>query len=119
MHQLITFLRLLASALSLALCLVSGTSAADIAESPQFLHAQRSALPDPVNRVVQRYKLDPSSVSLVVQALDASEPVLSWNADTPQNPASTIKTLTTLVALDVLTPGYYWKTYVYLDGDPE
>ena len=100
----------------MSLCLVSGVNAADIAESAQSLHAQRSALPDPINRVVQRYKLDPSRVGMVVQALDASEPVLSWNADTPQNPASTIKTLTTLAALDVLTPGYYWKTYVYLDG---
>ena len=116
MYHASVFVRSLPVILFLNAVPATTVAAADIAESPQSLHAQRSALPDPVNRVVQRYKLDPSSVSMVVQALDAPEPVLSWNADTPQNPASTIKTLTTLVALDVLTPGYYWKTYVYLDG---
>lgn len=103
--------------LALSLCLAGGVLAADIAGSPPAAQAKQHELPATVDRVLDRYKLAPSGVSLLVQALDADTPLLSFNADVPRNPASTIKTLTTLVALDVLKPGYYWKTYVYLDGE--
>lgn len=90
--------------------------AAEIAEPGAVIAAPPAPLPAQIQRVLDRYKLQSSNVSLLVQALDDPEPLLEWNANVPRNPASTIKTLTTLVALDVLEPGYYWKTYVYLDG---
>ena len=43
-------------------------------------------------------------------------PLLAWNADQPMNPASTMKLLTTLAALEVLGPAYTWRTEVYADG---
>jgi D-alanyl-D-alanine carboxypeptidase/D-alanyl-D-alanine-endopeptidase (penicillin-binding protein 4) len=116
LHQVNAFFRLLACALGLSLCLTTSVSAADIAESAQVVHGREAPLPAPVGRVMERYKLAPSGVSFFVQALNSDTPLLSFNADVPRNPASTIKALTTMVALDVLTPGYYWKTYVYLDG---
>jgi D-alanyl-D-alanine carboxypeptidase/D-alanyl-D-alanine-endopeptidase (penicillin-binding protein 4) len=39
-----------------------------------------------------------------------------WNADLPMNPASTIKLLTTLSALDQLGSEYRFKTNLYLKG---
>lgn len=103
--------------LSPGLCGVA--SAAEIAEGGAVIPAAPAPLPGQIQRVLDRYELEPSGVSLLVQAIDDPEsgPLLAWNADVPRNPASTIKTLTTLVALDVLKPGYYWKTYVYLDGE--
>jgi len=43
--------------------------------------------------------------------------VMDWRAKQAMNPASTIKLLTTLVALDLLGPQYRWSTNVYTDGN--
>jgi D-alanyl-D-alanine carboxypeptidase len=43
-----------------------------------------------------------SSVSIVVQDITAAKPILALNAATPRNPASTIKLLTTWLALEKL-----------------
>ena len=84
------------------------------------------SLPDPVQRVITGHKLPPSAYSLYVREIGQPEPVLSINQDLPLNPASTIKTLTTLAGLEVLGPTYQWRTQVYalgavndgvLDGD--
>src|SRR5690606_8814200 len=67
-----------------------------------------------------------SAYSLYVREVGQPEPVLSINQDLPLNPASTIKTLTTLAGLELLGPTYQWRTRVYalgavnngvLDGD--
>lgn len=42
--------------------------------------------------------------------------VLDWRAKQAMNPASAIKLLTTLAALDLLGPQYRWNTNVYTDG---
>lgn len=56
------------------------------------------------------------AVALHVQEVGAQAPLLTWNADTPMHPASAMKLLTTLAALDVLGPAYTWRTQVYLAG---
>lgn len=43
-------------------------------------------------------------------------PRLSWQADQPMNPASVMKLVTTYAGLDLLGPGYFWKTRVYTQG---
>ena len=70
---------------------------------------------------VLRAELDASgipteAVGLYVQELDAGAPLLAWNAETPMNPASAMKLLTTLAALEVLGPAYTWRTEAYIDG---
>ena len=42
--------------------------------------------------------------------LPLAAPVLSWQAEVPRNPASVIKLVTSLVALDELGPTYVWST---------
>ena len=72
------------------------------------------SLPVPVRQVLKRYRIPPESVSIFVQRVDADAPVLAFNADTPRNPASTIKLLTTFVALETLGPAFRWRTEVYV-----
>jgi len=57
--------------------------------------------------------------SAYVQAVDGALPVLAVNGDAARNPASTIKLLTTFVALRQLGPAYRWQTRAYLDAPPE
>jgi D-alanyl-D-alanine carboxypeptidase/D-alanyl-D-alanine-endopeptidase (penicillin-binding protein 4) len=59
------------------------------------------------------------TISILVEDVDTGEIVLSWLPDEPRNPASTIKLVTTLVALDLLGPAYQWKTEIYAIGDIE
>lgn len=71
-------------------------------------------LPAEVEETLARHKADRNSLSVWVQAVDSDQPVLAWNADLPQNPASVMKLVTTAVALDVLGPNYTWPTETYV-----
>ncbi len=74
-------------------------------------------LPDPVNRILAGHDIPADGLSVVVQAVGSDIPVLSHNPLTPRNPASTIKLLTTWVALDELGPTFRWPTEVYFLGN--
>lgn len=76
-----------------------------------------SVLPPAVRDSLKLRNAPDSSLSIYVENLHTGEPVLTWNADVPRNPASVVKLLTTLVALDILGPAYTWKTEVYLLGE--
>ena len=78
--------------------------------------ASADQLPAAVNAVLAKHRLPVESLSVIVQDVVQTTPLLAVNADTPRNPASVIKLLTTFVALDVLGPTYTWKTEVYADG---
>ena len=45
---------------------------------------------------------------------DTGRVVMSHNPDTPRSPASTIKTVTTFAALDMLGPAFIWQTRAWL-----
>jgi D-alanyl-D-alanine carboxypeptidase/D-alanyl-D-alanine-endopeptidase (penicillin-binding protein 4) len=81
------------------------------------VHAADEALPAAVVRALDVRGVPHDSLSVFVQDIESGEVVLRWLADEPRNPASTIKLLTTLVALDELGPAYRWKTEVYALGD--
>ncbi len=70
-------------------------------------------LPGEVEDALQANKSSPTTLSIWVQAVDKTTPLLSWNADKLQNPASVMKLVTTAAALDILGPGYVWPTEVY------
>lgn len=78
-----------------------------------------SVLPPGIQSSLNLRKVPDSSLSIYVENLETGEPVLTWNEDVPRNPASVIKLLTTLVALDVLGPAYTWKTEAYLLGETD
>ena len=78
--------------------------------------ASQEELPIPVQSALNHRQLPHDTLSLYVADLDSGEPVLRWQDSVPRNPGSTIKLLTTLVALDVLGPTYTWQTDVYALG---
>ena len=74
-------------------------------------------LPAPLERIAQAHGIPYETLSMVVRATDEDAPVLAHLPDVPRNPASTIKLLTTWVALEVLGPTYSWPTEIYFFGD--
>jgi D-alanyl-D-alanine carboxypeptidase/D-alanyl-D-alanine-endopeptidase (penicillin-binding protein 4) len=81
--------------------------------------ASEKTLPASLRSVLKVRQLPDDSLSIYVQDLANGDVVLDWYPDVARNPASTIKLLTTLVALDVLGPAYKWQTDVYAVGDIE
>ncbi len=76
-------------------------------------------LPARVQSALDARNLPADSLSIHVTDLETGGPVLDWNGDVARNPASTMKLVTTLVALDLLGPSYRWKTDVYALGTVE
>lgn len=74
-------------------------------------------LPVPVKNALDYRRVPDDTLSVYVESLDTGEVVLSWNDAEPRNPASVVKMLTTLVALDKLEPAYTWKTDVHFLGE--
>lgn len=88
--------------------------------------APSETLPAEVAQTLKRHGLSARGLSVYVHEVGQPEPLLAVAADVPRNPASTMKLLTTLVALEELGPGWTWKTEAYasapvrdgvLDGD--
>lgn len=76
-------------------------------------------IPSSVQRVISGHAFPPSSYALLVQEVGDPTPVLAVNADLALNPASTMKVLTTLGALEVLGPTHSWTTDVFAAGSIE
>lgn len=79
---------------------------------------QADELPAPLAQIMKRHRLSTAGLSVYAQVLGDSRPFLSVAADTPRNPASVLKLVTTLAALEELGPAYQWKTEVYGGGAP-
>jgi D-alanyl-D-alanine carboxypeptidase/D-alanyl-D-alanine-endopeptidase (penicillin-binding protein 4) len=84
---------------------------------PLAAAAEDDELPLGVRSVLKLRQVPADSLSVHVQDVVTGEVVLEHLAATPRNPASTMKLLTTLVALDTLGPAYRWKTDVYALGE--
>ena len=78
-----------------------------------------SELPVGVRSVLNLRQMPQESLSIYVEDVNSGEVILDWLPEQARNPASTMKLLTTLVALDVLGPAYRWKTDVYALGEIE
>jgi len=82
--------------------------------------APGATLPAEVRSALERAELPREALAVWVQEVGAGAPTarprLSWQADTPINPASLTKLLTTYAALDLLGPAWTWTTPVWLQG---
>jgi serine-type D-Ala-D-Ala carboxypeptidase/endopeptidase (penicillin-binding protein 4) len=96
-------MRHLIKSLCILLALTSQATAAD--------------LPAKVELALRKAGVPNSSVAIVVQEVGATRPELALNPRTAMNPASVMKLVTTYAALELLSPGYRWKTEVYSDGN--
>lgn len=73
-------------------------------------------LPPVVARALEESGIPGAHVSIFVRKANTDETIIEYNAEVPRSPASTIKTLTTFVALDTLGPAFTWKTRAYATG---
>jgi D-alanyl-D-alanine carboxypeptidase/D-alanyl-D-alanine-endopeptidase (penicillin-binding protein 4) len=73
-------------------------------------------IPVSVTQVMAVEHLPPSAVSFVIMDPDSDRVLMSLNSDTPRSPASTIKTVTTYAALDMLGPAFTWRTSAWVRG---
>jgi serine-type D-Ala-D-Ala carboxypeptidase/endopeptidase (penicillin-binding protein 4) len=73
----------------------------------------KAEVPASVAEALKQAGIPESGAAMFVQAVDASQPELSVNADIQMNPASVMKLVTTYAALELLKPNFQWKTEVY------
>ncbi len=74
-------------------------------------------LPKPIDFVIKGHRISSDAYSLYVREIGQQDPALAVNPETPFNPASVIKIIPTLAALELLGPAYRWKTEVYTLGN--
>ncbi len=87
-----------------------------IVSQAQAADAETEKLPAAVSTALKQQHMSAKDLSVYVREIGSPSPLLAYGADAPRNPASTMKLLTTLVALERLGPAYTWKTEVYADA---
>ncbi|HEY9099741.1 MAG TPA: D-alanyl-D-alanine carboxypeptidase/D-alanyl-D-alanine-endopeptidase [Thiobacillus sp.] len=75
-----------------------------------------AALPAAFTAALKQAGIPLDHVAVLVQPLDAPEPVLSLNAEAALNPASVMKLVTSFAALNQLGPNYRWSTDIWVNG---
>jgi D-alanyl-D-alanine carboxypeptidase/D-alanyl-D-alanine-endopeptidase (penicillin-binding protein 4) len=76
-----------------------------------------AVLPPVFTRALHDADIPLDAVALVIQPIDTAQPILSHRATKAMNPASVMKLVTSLAALDKLGPAYTWKTEIWALGD--
>ncbi|RJG03856.1 D-alanyl-D-alanine carboxypeptidase/D-alanyl-D-alanine-endopeptidase [Noviherbaspirillum sedimenti] len=78
--------------------------------------AAAQQLPAPVRQALEHAGIPMQAVGVQVQEAGADRVLAAANPNTPFNPASTMKLVTTGAALDLLGPAFTWKTAAYANG---
>ena len=76
-----------------------------------------ATLPRTITDLFSKVQVPLDNVAIVVKEVGAREALITHHADTPMNPASVMKLVTTYAALELLGPAYTWKTQVLVAGD--
>ena len=79
--------------------------------------AASDSLPPRIQAALQHRGVPEDSLSIYVQDLATGDTPLLWNDTVSRTPASVVKLVTTLVALDLLGPAYRWNTEIYALGE--
>ncbi len=90
-------------------------AAAALTVSP-CLARESPALPPTLVRAMKEARIPERNISIHVRDAGSDVTAIDLNGDVARSPASTIKVLTTFVALDSLGPSYTWKTRAYRTG---
>ena len=76
-------------------------------------------LPPAVAKALRQAEIPLQAVSVAAQPIDAKAPTLGHRSGAPMNPASLMKLITTLAALETLGPAYTFRTEALADAAPE
>jgi D-alanyl-D-alanine carboxypeptidase/D-alanyl-D-alanine-endopeptidase (penicillin-binding protein 4) len=79
--------------------------------------ALATSMPAKIGEVLAAQGLPPAAVSFVILDPDNGRVLLSHLPDVARSPASTIKTVTSFAALDLLGPAFTWHTRAAITGD--
>ncbi|HZZ93433.1 MAG TPA: D-alanyl-D-alanine carboxypeptidase/D-alanyl-D-alanine-endopeptidase [Usitatibacter sp.] len=79
--------------------------------------AVAQGLPRPVRDALRAAHVPADAVAVVVQEVDAPHPVVAHRAAAPMNPASVMKVVTSLAALDLLGPAFRFHTDIFANGE--
>jgi D-alanyl-D-alanine carboxypeptidase/D-alanyl-D-alanine-endopeptidase (penicillin-binding protein 4) len=74
------------------------------------------ALPTEISKALRLHELSSEDISLYLRPVTEPQPRIAVNTQIARSPASTIKLVTTVAALDRLGPEYRWRTRAYLGG---
>ncbi len=78
--------------------------------------AANPAIPRTVENLLKKNGIPQSAISIEIVKTNAGEALLGLNTRVPRNPASVLKLVTTLAALELLGPTYQWQTRYMIDG---
>ncbi|WP_407276261.1 D-alanyl-D-alanine carboxypeptidase/D-alanyl-D-alanine-endopeptidase [Halothiobacillus sp. DCM-1] len=76
------------------------------------------AVPPAVIAALKQQKLNLDDMGVWVQAVDSRKPLIEHLPDQLFTPASVMKLVTSVAALDILGPNYQWPTRAYADALP-
>jgi D-alanyl-D-alanine carboxypeptidase/D-alanyl-D-alanine-endopeptidase (penicillin-binding protein 4) len=75
----------------------------------------QDALPASVDGLIKKSGLKSTQLHLQILPAHEGQALLSYQAEKLVSPASTLKVLTSFIALDELGPNFRWKTQIYSD----
>ena len=78
--------------------------------------AASTTIPPIVLQELEKAKVSPDHVALLVVPVDGGPPLVNHRTAEPMNPASVMKLVTTAAALDLLGTSYRWHTRLWTDG---
>lgn len=78
--------------------------------------ATTAPLPTRIAQALHAQGISEAAASIVVKDVLSGEVYLALHAQEPRSPASTLKVLTGLAALETLGPSYHWHTRAYAAG---
>lgn len=85
-------------------------------DRPPAPHGAPGTLPPAVRQALRQAGVPESAMTAVVQEVGQEDAALAHQAQTPVNPASLMKLVTTYAALDRLGPTWNWSTPVHFTG---
>jgi serine-type D-Ala-D-Ala carboxypeptidase/endopeptidase (penicillin-binding protein 4) len=94
---------------------IAGIILLNLVITPSAL-ATPESLPQSVEAALTNAHVARTDISVFVQDVNASEPLIAIGEQEARNPASTMKLLTTLAGLELLGPAFRWKTDVFVTG---
>ena len=84
-----------------------------------FVAAQAQTVPAAVGEMMKKQHVRLEDVSILVQAVDAEQPLVAVNEEVFRHPASVAKLLTTAAGLLRMGADYRWETQFYVDNLPD